>query len=226
MITENYNTLRIQPREKLLQTRSSSLTEKDLFKIIISSGNAHLNLDEISRNLWSTINGDLKVLINYEVSDFLKIKGIGLAKACALVASLELAKRAMFAPTKNLFFKCSKDVYSYMYTKLVNLPVEEFWVLCVNQHGKLINTVKLSSGGITTTVVDLRLLFNVLIKNLATSCILVHNHPSGQLNPSKADKLVTRKIIKSGKLLDIQVLDHLIIADNNYFSFADNNLLN
>ena len=113
-----------------------------------------------------------------------------------------------------------------MFAKLVNLPVEEFWVLCINQHGKLINSVKLSSGGLTTTVVDLRMLFNVLIKNLATSCVLVHNHPSGQLNPSKADKIVTRKIIKSAELLDIQVLDHLIIADNNYFSFADNNLIN
>src|SRR5690554_714338 len=156
----------------------------------------------------------------------MQFKGIGEAKAITIVAALELAKRLQLSETKELTkIGSSVDVYKLMQPIIGDLPHEEFWVLLLNNSNKVIYKLQLSKGGLTQTVVDVRLIFKTALEHLATALILVHNHPSGQLNPSNADKDITRKIKEAGVTLDIKLLDHLIVTQKAHFSFADEGIL-
>jgi DNA repair protein RadC len=158
--------------------------------------------------------------------DFQKIKGIGAAKAITIMAALELGRRRKDeAQQAQIFIKSSKDIYHYLAPYLSDLPHEEFWIILLNRANKIIAHKKLSEGGVTGTVVDLRILFKHAIEHLACSVVLCHNHPSGNINPSEQDKVLTKKIYESGKLMEVQLLDHVIFTDKDYYSFADNDAL-
>jgi DNA repair protein RadC len=168
----------------------------------------------------------LDKLGKYSVSDLKKHKGIGQARAISIVAALELGKRRKLAEVPDSKkITGSADVFNLMYPVLADISHEEFWILILSRSNKVIDTRKISQGGITGTVTDIRIILKMAIENLATSLILCHNHPSGNLQPSDADISITRRLKDSATLMDISLLDHLIIAGKGYFSFADENLI-
>lgn len=190
--------------------------------ILIGSGTPQTSAVDLCDQILGYVNQDLIQLGKLSTKDLMRFKGIGEAKAISIVASLELGRRrqAENHPKVNII-KSSKDIYHLLLSDLSDLITEEFWVVFLNHRNKIIGKEQISSGGLTATVVDIRILFKHAIERLATSIILAHNHPSGTLKPSQADILLTRKIREAGKLLDVQLLDHLIIADSGYYSFAD-----
>ena len=156
----------------------------------------------------------------------MKYKGIGEAKAISIVAALELGRRRKESvPETKPVIKSSDDVYELMKAELMDLSHEEFWIILLNRRNSVIKKQPISSGGISGTVADPKIIFNSALAHLASSIILVHNHPSGSLKPSRADTDLTKKLLAAGRLLEIPVLDHLIFTDNDYFSFADENML-
>ena len=160
------------------------------------------------------------------VKDLTQFKGIGEAKAISIVSALELGRRRKATSSnKRKRITSSSDVYAYIKPKLIDLPVEQFWLLCLNRSNQIINSSMISQGGVSGTVADPKIIFKAALTNLASGIILIHNHPSGNLTPSQADKNLTEKMVSSGKLLEIPVLDHLIFTDEAYFSFADEGLL-
>jgi len=213
------------PREKLIKYGKRNVSNVELLQIIISSGNGHMNGVEIAEGLLNTVDGRIEQLLKYEVQDLLKIKGFGKAKSCILIAAFELSKRARFSSTPTMKIQSSMDAFQLMYSKLADLKSEEFWIVCLNRNAHVIDTIRMFVGGLTATIVDVRLLFHKLINNLSASFLVVHNHPSGNLNPSKSDRAITKKIMRASIIFDIPLLDHLIIADNTYFSFSDNQIL-
>jgi len=160
------------------------------------------------------------------VSDFMKIKGIGKAKAIAIVSALELGRRRKLSESADRIRITSSDnVFEVFYQHLADLPHEEFWILLLNRSNKIIDKRKISQGGIAGTVTDIRMILKFAIDVLASSIIVCHNHPSGNLQPSEADIQITRKIKDAATVMDIALLDHVIVAGKKYFSFADENLL-
>lgn len=160
-----------------------------------------------------------------EVRDLCKVKGLGIAKSAKIVAALELSKRIQFPHTKDVLLLNSKMVFDFMKNRFFGLSTEEFWMICLNQQSKVIDVLQLFIGGLTSTIVDVRVVFQKLIANGSTSFIVLHNHPSGNLKPSQADVKITKKIVNASKIFDIKLLDHLIVADNSYFSFADHKVV-
>jgi len=211
-----------RPREKLLLKGKSVLRNAELLAILIGSGTPKVSAVELCTEIMNFVNNDLSQLGKLSVKDLMKFKGIGQAKAITIVASMELGRRRQAENLPNIIkIKSSKDIYQLLLADLSDLISEEFWVIYLNNSNKIIGKEKLSAGGITGTVVDVRLLFKSAIDRLATSIILAHNHPSGTLRPSQADIRLTNKVKEAGKILDVQLLDHLIIADTGYYSFAD-----
>ncbi len=231
MLTESKLTIKSwaeedRPREKLLLKGKQSLTDAELLAIIIGSGNAEQSAVELSRQILASIQHDLFELGKKPVDYLMQFKGIGEAKAISIVAALELGRRRSKAETKPQDKIVSdKEVFEIMSPILSDLPHEEFWIICLNRNNRFISKHKISSGGVSGTVADMKMIFNIAIKELASCLILCHNHPSGNLNPSEIDRKLTRNAVESGKLLEILVLDHIIIAHNNYYSFLNNNLL-
>jgi len=194
--------------------------------ILISSGNREETAVQLCQRIMQACHNDLRVLSRMSVNDLKKFKGIGEAKAVSLIAALELGKRRQSAlPRKKVQVRTSADAYEYLRPVLSDLPHEEFWLLLLNRANKIMESERISIGGVSGTVADLKVIFKRSIDRLASSIILAHNHPSGNLRPSQADKNLTKKVVAGGKLLDIAVLDHLIITDEGYFSFADEHLL-
>ncbi len=215
-----------RPREKLLTHGIQSLSHSELIAILIGSGTRNLSAVELARRILSNANNDLDQLGRFTVSDFMKIKGIGKAKAIAIVSALELGRRRKLSETSDrLKIASSGDVYEVLYQHLVDLSHEEFWILLLNRSNKIIEKRKISQGGIAGTVTDIRMILKFAIEALASSIILCHNHPSGNLQPSEADIQITRKLKEASSLMDIGLLDHVIIAGKRYYSFADENLL-
>jgi DNA repair protein RadC len=215
-----------QPREKLMLKGKSSLSTAELIAILIGSGNSELSAVELSKQIVDSVDNDLSVLSKLNIHDLMKFKGIGEAKAISIIAALELGRRRKETETvERKKIGSSKDAYQLMYESLVDLPHEEFWVIFLNRANQVIKKDRISIGGITGTVADVRMIFKMAIENLSCGIILVHNHPSGNTEPSNADTLLTNKLKEGGKLLDIPVLDHLIFTDNSYFSFADEGLI-
>ena len=215
-----------QPREKLLYKGKAALSDAELVAILIGSGSRNESAVDLCKRILQQNNNQLHQLQKQSIQQLMQFKGIGEAKAITIVAALELAKRLQLSETKELTkIGSSTDVCKLMQPLIGDLPHEEFWCLLLNNSNKVIYKFQLSKGGLTQTVVDIRMLFKTVLEHLATAIILVHNHPSGQLNPSMADKEITQKIKQAGTTLDIKLLDHLIITATDYLSFADEGIL-
>ena len=211
-----------RPREKLLQKGILSLSDAELIALLIGSGTHNESAVELAKKILKNANNNLNELGKHEIKDLQKNKGIGEAKAITIMAALELGRRRKISDiVDKQKITSSADVFTLFQPILGDLPHEEFWILLLNRSNKIIYRVKISQGGISGTVIDVRLILKIAIEKLASSIILCHNHPSGNRMPSDADETITQKLIEGGKLLDIKVLDHIIIADTQFFSFAD-----
>jgi DNA repair protein RadC len=210
------------PSEKLLMKGSGSLSDAELLSIIIGSGVAGENSLEIARTVLSLCGNSLCELWKVSVSDLQKIKGIGQMRAVKICAMFALARRRNESEVvRRDKISCSNDAFEIFKSILGDLPYEEFWILMLNRANRIIRKVRISEGGVSGTVVDPKKIFQICLSHHATSIILGHNHPSGNLQPSEADNKITKKIRDCGLLLDVAVLDHIIVGDDRYYSFAD-----
>ena len=202
-----------RPREKMIQYGTSALSDAELLGILISSGTKDKSAIDLGRELLALVNNNLNALGKLTIADLTKIHGIGNARAVTIAAALELGRRRKLAENPEVVqIKCSKDVADIFQPILSDLLHEEFWILFLNRSNRVISRMKLSQGGISGTVTDVRLAMKKAIELLASGIIVCHNHPSGNLNPSESDTKITQKIKEAGNLLDIQLLDHLIIS--------------
>ena len=202
------------------------MSDAELIAILIGSGNKNETAVALSQRILASINNNLNKLGKLSVSELQKFKGIGEAKAISIITALELGRRRRLEEAlKEFKISSSKQVFELMQPIIGELQHEEFWILFLNNSNKVLFKDQLSKGGLTGTLVDVRLVFKKAIELHATAIILCHNHPSGKINPSNADKQITQKLKQAGETLDIKVLDHLIITENAYFSFADENVL-
>ncbi len=215
-----------RPREKLLLKGKTALSDAELIAILIGSGSRDETAVELSKRILSSASNNLNQLGKMSIVDLQKFKGIGEAKAISIAAALELGRRRKETDAvKRVKVTASSVVFENMREVMEDLPHEEFWVLLLNRGNQILERVNISKGGVSQTVVDTKIVFKMAIDKLASSIILCHNHPSGNLKPSEADKQLTKKIKEAGRILDLPILDHLIFADNTYFSFADEGLL-
>jgi len=215
-----------RPREKLLSKGKHTLSDAELIAILIGSGNREESAVGLAKRILTFTSNNLNQLGKLSVNDLTQFKGIGEAKAISIITALELGRRrrleeALERPKIN----SSKAVFDIMQPILGELNHEEFWVLYLNNSNKIMYKNQLSSGGITGTLVDVRMLFKKALELSSVAVILCHNHPSGSLKPSKSDIDLTKKIQQAGKSLDIKILDHLLITEKAYFSFADSKLI-
>lgn len=215
-----------RPREKLLVKSKAALTDAELVAILIGSGNREESAVALSQRILASATNNLDTLGKLSVKELIQFKGIGEAKAISIVAAMELGRRRKeSSPALLKIITSSQSVFHIMQPLLGDLAHEEFWVLYLNNSNKVLRKLQLSKGGITGTLVDVRLAFKSALEIGAVAIILVHNHPSGTLKPSAADKNLTQKMKTAGQSLDIKVLDHIIITEDSYFSFADEGLL-
>ncbi|WP_338378135.1 DNA repair protein RadC [uncultured Flavobacterium sp.] len=211
-----------RPREKFLLKGKSSLSDSELLAILIGSGSRNESAVQLCQRILASTNNNLNQLGKVSVNQLLNFKGIGEAKAISIAAALELGRRRRAEESVELKkITSSKMVFEIMQPIIGELPHEEFWVLYLNNSNKVIHKSQLSKGGLTGTVVDVRLIFKTAFENNAISIILTHNHPSGKLLASDADVQITRKIKEASKHLEINVLDHIIITENGFYSFND-----
>lgn len=211
-----------KPREKLMLKGRTALSDAELIAILIGSGSRNESAVSLSKRILSSIGNNLNALGKLSLKQLMEFKGIGEAKAIAIIAALELGRRRRNEESVELQrITSSKAVFDIMQPIIGELPHEEFWVLYLNNSNKIIHKSQLSKGGITGTVVDVRLIFKTALEHNATSVILSHNHPSGKLQASDADKEITKKLRLAGEQLDVKVLDHVIITENGYLSFQD-----
>lgn len=215
-----------RPREKLALKGKITLSDAELIAILISSGNRNETAVQLSKKILSSINNDLNKLGKLTISDLKRFNGIGEAKAISIIAALELGRRRKGSSVeKRLAIKSSNDAYNVIVDVLSDLPHEEFWVIYLNKKNEVVKKENISKGGIDGTIADTKIIFKHAIEQLASAIILCHNHPSGNLKPSTADIKLTRKLKETGIMLDTPVLDHLIIGEKDYFSFADEGII-
>lgn len=215
-----------RPREKLMLKGKSALSDAELIAILIGSGSRNETAVDLSKRMLSKSNNNLNSFGKSSMEQLMLFKGIGQAKAITIIAAMELGRRRKSEDAVELFkISSSKSVFQIMQPIIGELPHEEFWIIYLNNSNKIIHKCQLSKGGITGTVVDVRLVFKIGIEQNATAIILCHNHPSGVLTASEADKQITRKLKIAGENLDIKVLDHLIVTETAYYSFADEGIL-
>lgn len=215
-----------RPREKLLTKGKQALSDAELIAILISSGSRNESAVELSKRILASINNNLSALGKLSVTDLIKFKGIGEAKAISIITALELGRRRRLEEAMELpKITSSKTVFEIMQPLIGEIATEEFWIVYLNNSNKILHKSQLSSGGLTGTVVDVRLVFKKAVEINSTAIILCHNHPSGNTKPSDADIQLTKKMKLGGETLDVKVLDHLIITEKAYFSFADEGLI-
>ncbi len=215
-----------RPREKLLQKGKLALTDAELIAILIGSGNRKESAVELSQRILSLHRNNLCQLGKLSVQQLMTFKGIGEAKAISIIAAMELGRRRRTEEAlEQVKITSSNSVYELLQPTIGELDHEEFWILYLNNANKIIEQFQISKGGITGTLVDVRITLRRALELGAISLILAHNHPSGNLNPSEADKQLTSKLKTAAESLDIKVLDHLIVTEKSYFSFADEGLL-
>ncbi|WP_127140106.1 RadC family protein [Flagellimonas marinaquae] len=215
-----------RPREKLVQKGSFVLSDAELIAILIGSGSREESAVELSKRILASVDNNLNELGKLSVNQLMRFKGIGEAKAVSIAAALEVGRRRRLEDTSKIVkIQSSHDVFELLYPLIGELPHEEFWIVYLNNSNKVIHKSQLSKGGITGTLVDVRLVLKQALELGAVGIILAHNHPSGTLKPSAADKQITQKLKTASEALDIQVLDHLILAQNEYLSFADKGIL-
>jgi len=215
-----------RPREKLQMKGKRALSNTELIAILLGTGTKDFTALELSKRILSKSGGKLKELSRLSVADLTKNKGIGEAKAVCLIAALELANRS--GTEEGMARKkvsCSRDVYSFFKPLLQDSSYEEFWILLLNRGNKMINSVCISQGGLSGTVADPKKIFKTALEQYAASVVLCHNHPSGNIKPSESDIRLTQKLKKAGSFLDLPVIDHIIVGEGSYFSFADEGLL-
>jgi DNA repair protein RadC len=210
-----------RPREKLMLKGKKALSNAELIAILIGSGSRNESAVALSKRILSSVDS-LNALGKMPVSQLVNFKGIGEAKAITIIAALELGRRRRAEDAVDLIkVTSSKKIFEMMQPIIGELAHEEFWVLFLNNSNKIISKSQRSKTGMTGTIVDVRLVFKLALENGATGLILCHNHPSGNLEPSKADKEITKKLKAAGESLDVKVLDHLIITETKYYSFVD-----
>lgn len=215
-----------RPREKLLQKGKLALTDAELIAILIGSGNKNESAVELSKKILSKHQNNLNTLGKLSVAQLIQFKGIGEAKAISIIAAMELGRRRRSEEALDLIkISSSNSVFEVLQPIIGELNHEEFWILYLNNANKIIEKFQISKGGITGTLVDVRVTLRKALELGAVSLILAHNHPSGNLNPSESDKQLTQKLKIAAESLDIKILDHLIVTEKSYFSFADEGLM-
>ncbi|MCL4481760.1 MAG: DNA repair protein RadC [Bacteroidetes bacterium] len=215
-----------RPREKMINRGISSLTDAELIAILITSGNSKESAVELSRRIMDSVHHNLHELGKLNCDELKRFRGIGEAKAITLIAAMELGRRRNQSQAlEKAQIRESKDAANYLRPEIGDLAYEEFWVLFLNRQNKVIDKQKLSQGGMTGTVIDVRLVMKLALEKHAISLIFCHNHPSGNLEPSDADKKITRQLKEAAALMEIPVIDHLIVTQSGFFSFADEGML-
>ena len=215
-----------RPREKLLLKGKSTLSDAELIAILIGTGTAACSAVDLSRMLLASVGNNLATVARMSVSDLCKFKGIGEAKAISIISALELGRRRKEQePPKLLKITSSRQIYELMRPDLYDESVEQVYLLLLNRSNGLIKKERVSLGGTTASVVDPKVVFRFALEQGAHSLILIHNHPSGNLQPSESDKRLTQRLQKIGKELELPLIDHLIYTDQGYFSFADEGIM-
>lgn len=215
-----------QPREKLMLKGKAALSDAELIAILIGSGSRNESAVQLSKRILASVDNNLNALGKQSLQQLMSFKGIGEAKAISIAAAMELGRRRRDEDVSDLKqITSSRAVYEIMQPIIGELPHEEFWIIYLNNSNKVIYKTQLSKGGLTGTLVDVRIVFKTALEHNAVGIILVHNHPSGALHASEADKQVTRQLKTAGHSLDIKVLDHVIVTERDYFSFADGGIL-
>ncbi len=215
-----------RPREKFVLKGRNSLSDAELLAIIMGSGNREDSAVELARKILDSVGNNWHNLSLLQISDLMKFKGIGEAKAISICTALEIGRRRSAQDViEKVKIESSSDSFKILQPFLGDLQTEQFWAIFLNQNNRILGKTQLSSGGINQSVVDVRILFKTALDHFATGIVVAHNHPSGNLKPSQEDLKITKQIDEAGKLLNIQLLDHVIISQNSYFSFADESLL-
>lgn len=215
-----------RPREKMMLKGAEALSDAELLAILIGSGNTEESAVALMQRIMQACNNDLNQLGKWEIHDFARFKGMGPAKSITVMAALELGKRRKQQehPVHSRI-RSSKDVFELFHPLLCDLPTEEFWIVLLNRSAKIIDKIRISCGGFDQTTADIRIILREALLQRATQLVLVHNHPSGNLRPSNQDKDLTQAICRGAKTMNIQVVDHVIVADEGYYSFCDEGLL-
>ncbi|MDR0796894.1 MAG: DNA repair protein RadC [Tannerella sp.] len=211
-----------RPREKLILKGSASLSDAELLAILIGTGNTKETAVQLSQRILGTVSHNLGELGKLSVKELMKFVGIGGAKAITIVAAMELARRkSVSGPVDRDLIRCSRDAFQVFYPFLCDLRHEELWIALTNRSGRVIEKVKISQGGTGETTADLRLILKEAVHTLCSGILLCHNHPSGNIHPSSEDDLLTSNLEKAAKLMNIKLLDHIILYDETYYSYAD-----
>ena len=215
-----------RPREKMMTKGSEALSDAELIAILIGSGNADESAVTLSQRMLASCSGDLNCLGKWGLEHFRTFKGMGPAKSLTVMAALELGRRRKLQERKERTrITSSVDIYELFHPLMADLPTEEFWVLLLNRSNRVIDKVRISSGGIDQTTADIRTILREALLARATQIVLVHNHPSGNIHPSQEDKRITERIKGAGHLMSISVIDHVIVTDGAYYSFNDEGIL-
>jgi len=215
-----------RPREKMMLKGRLALSDAELIAILIGSGTRELSAVQLSQQILSKANNNLNHLSRFSIDELMEFKGIGEAKAISIFSALELARRkSATEKDKRTKIKSSKDGFNELKGVFLDLAHEEFYILLLNRANEVIGKEQISKGGVAGTVADGKIIFNHALSKKASAIILAHNHPSGYLKPSEADLRLTKQLASFGKYIDLEILDHLIISDNNYFSFADEGVM-
>ncbi len=216
-----------RPREKLMTKGKGQLSKAELIAILIGSGNRNESAVELSKRILNNVDNNFAELSKLSVTELCVYKGIGAAKAISIVAALEIGRRrrADDVVRKSNKITSSRNAYDMLYADLVDKQYEEFWILLLDRANSIIKKINISEGGISGTIADPKKIFKLALENNCSSIILAHNHPSDNLKPSHQDIKLTKKIVDAGKILEINVLDHIIVGSDNYFSFADETMI-
>lgn len=215
-----------RPREKMMEKGAEALSDAELLAILIGSGNTDESAVALMRRLLVSCDNNLNSLAKWEVRDYSQFKGIGPAKSITIMAALELGKRRKLQDAKERQrISCSKDIYDLFQPIMCDLEQEEFWVLLLNQATKLIDKIRISAGGIDGTYTDVRTILREALLHRATQIAVVHNHPSGNSSPSQPDKTLTEHIRSAAGTMNIRLIDHVIVCEDKFYSFADEGLL-
>ena len=211
-----------RPREKMMMHGASALSNAELLAILIGSGSAEESAVELMRKILNDYHNNLNELGKASIEELCRYKGIGSAKAISILAASELGKRRKEESVKErMAILSSKDVYECFYPMMCDLPTEECWVLLLNQASKIIDKTKISAGGLSATAVDVRCILREALLKRASAIVLCHNHPSGNIRPSKEDDLLTRHVAQASECMDIRLVDHIILTDGAFYSYAD-----
>jgi len=215
-----------RPREKMMRKGKTSLSDAELVAILMNTGTKNENVVDLAKRILNSVQNDLMTLSRLNVKELMRFKGIGEAKAITIASALELGRRRRDCEaTQKAIISSSKDAYELLASSLSDLQHEEFWIMLLNRAHKVIGKFVVSSGGLTGTVADQRIIFKKALDESACGIILAHNHPSGNLKPSQADIQLTKRLVEGGRILDIPIMDHLIITETSYYSFADEGML-